>query len=386
MTSDLHVRAVVRSRDVDLELDVAAGETVAVLGPNGAGKSTLLSVLAGLLRPDEGTVVLGGRPLDDVRPHDRGIALLAQDPLLFPHLSALENVAFAPRAQGVRRQPAREAARRHLEAVGVAHLARRKPAQLSGGQAQRVAVARALAAEPELLLLDEPMAALDVDVTPALRQTLRTVLADRTALIVTHDVLDALLLADRVVVVESGRIVEQGPTQRVLAAPRSAFAARLAGLDLVPGTWDGDALVSATGLVVSGMAEEGLAPGEAAAALFRPSAVSVFAHPPGGSPRNHVEVAVTDLEPLGDRVRVRATERRLDGVRDGVPGLHLAADVTPAAVADLALVPGSRVTFAVKATEVSIYPTGHPTGGDRDTSGSGSFKRPAPHGTPSGDR
>ncbi|MEX0427651.1 sulfate/molybdate ABC transporter ATP-binding protein [Nocardioides sp. DS6] len=373
----LHVRALVRNRDVDLELDVAAGETVAVLGPNGAGKSTLLSVLAGLLRPDEGTVVLGGRPLDGTPPHARGIALLAQDPLLFPHLTALDNVAFAPRARGVRRGPARSAAHRHLDAVGVGHLAARKPAQLSGGQAQRVAVARALAAEPDLLLLDEPMAALDVDVAPALRQLLRSVLADRTALIVTHDVLDALLLADRVVVLEGGRIVEQGPTQQVLATPRSAFAARLAGLDLVPGTWNGEVLVAPSGLTVAGLAEADLSPGDAVAALFRPSSVGVFASPPGGSPRNHVEVTVGDLEPLGDRVRVRAVEQAAAGVR-------LAADVTPAAVAELGLAPGVRVTFAVKATEVAIYPTGQPSdAGSRD---SGTFKRPAPANSPVSDR
>ncbi|MEP9381596.1 ABC transporter ATP-binding protein [Nocardioides sp. KR10-350] len=359
MSEGLHVRAVVRQRDVDLELDVAAGETVAVLGPNGAGKSTLLAVLAGLLRPDEGTVTLGGRALDGVPPHARGVALLAQDPLLFPHLTALENVAFAPRAHGVRRQPAREAARRHLAAVGVAELARRKPAQLSGGQAQRVAIARALAAEPELLLLDEPMAALDVAVTPALRHTLRTVLEDRTAIIVTHDVLDALLLADRVVVIEQGRIVEDGPTQSVLSTPRSAFAARLAGLDLVPGTWDGEVLVAEGGIHVAGLAEEELDPGERVAALFRPSAVSIFAEPPGGSPRNHFDVVVTDLEPLGDRVRVRARQ-------ESPAGVPLAADVTPAAVAELGLTAGLGVTFAVKATEVSVYRI------------SGTIKRPTP--------
>jgi molybdopterin-binding protein len=234
--------------------------------------------------------------------------------------------------------------------VGVAALERRRPGQLSGGQAQRVAVARALAADPEVLLLDEPMAALDVAVTPALRQTLRGVLADRTALLITHDVLDALLLADRVVVVEEGRIVEQGPTQQVLSAPRSAFAARLAGLDLVAGTWDGRALVTPAGVVVTGLTEEPLRPGDQVAALFRPAAVSVFAEPPGGSPRNHLDVTVTDLEPLGDRIRVR-----------GAHGdVHLAADVTPAAVAELGLAAGAAVTFAVKATEVTVYGTFKP--------------------------
>jgi molybdopterin-binding protein len=347
---DLHVRARVAARDVDLALDVAAGETVAVVGPNGAGKSTLLAVLAGLVRPDEGTVRLGGRVLDGRPPHDRGVALLAQDPLLFPHLSALENVAFAPRAQGVRRRAARAAALAHLEALGVADLADRRPGRLSGGQAQRVALARALAAEPALLLLDEPMAALDVEVTPALRHTLRQVLAGRTVVLVTHDLLDALLLADRVVVVEGGRVVEQGPTEEVLRAPRSAFAARLAGLNLVTGTWDGEAVTAADGLRVVGLAERPVAAGEEAVALFRPAAVAVhpgWDRPEEGSPRNRVAARVRDLEPLGDRVRVRARPRD--------SGPLLAADVTPAAVADLGLGPGAEVTLAVKATEVEVH-------------------------------
>lgn len=379
----LHVQAVVPERDVNLRLDVAAGETVAILGPNGAGKSTLLAVLAGLIRSEGANgspgVVLGGRTLDGVPPHARGVALLAQEPLLFPHLSALENVAFSPRARGVRRPQARAQARRYLEAVGVAELGRRKPAQLSGGQAQRVAIARALAAQPQLLLLDEPMAALDVAVTPALRQTLRNVLTDQTALIVTHEVLDALLLADRVVVIDRGRIVEDGPTHQVLTTPRSTFAAQLAGLNLVAGTWDGEAVRAAAGLRVAGLVEpdERLATGDQVAALFRPSAVSIFTEAPGGSPRNHVEVTIADLEPLGDRVRVRARNDRPgadDSEREAAGGVPLAADVTPAAVAELGLVPGSRVTFAVKATEVSVYPT------------TGTFKRPTTQNQAASDR
>jgi ABC-type sulfate/molybdate transport systems ATPase subunit len=225
--SALHLRAVIAQRDIDVTLDVAAGETVALTGPNGAGKSSLLGVIAGLLRPDEGEVRLGDRIIDAAPPHARGVALLAQDPLLFPHMSVLANVAFAPRARGLRRHRAHELATRHLTEVGAEKLAGRRPTQISGGQAQRVAVARALAADPELLLLDEPMASLDVDVRPALRQTLRTALEGRTAIIVTHDAADARALADRVVVVEHGRIVEDGPTEQVLNDPQSGFAVRL---------------------------------------------------------------------------------------------------------------------------------------------------------------
>jgi molybdate transport system ATP-binding protein len=347
----LELSAVVAERAVDVALTVAPGETVALLGPNGAGKSTVLSVAAGLLRPDVGRVVLDGRVLTAVGehrprawvpPHDRQVALLAQDPLLFPHLTVRDNVEFAPRSRGVRRSEARAAARHWLEEVGVADLADRSPAQLSGGQAQRAAVARALAAEPRLLLLDEPMAALDVAVTPALRQTLRRVLADRSVLLVTHDALDALLLADTVVVVDGGRVVERGPVAEVLARPRSAFAARVAGLNMLRGRWHGDAVRAGSGTEVHGTTS-GPAPadGDAAVAVFSPGAVSVFRAPPGGSPRNVLTAAVTEVEPHGDRVRLRAGE--------------LSADVSAQAFAELDVAPGAEVTFTVKASEVSVY-------------------------------
>ena len=343
----LELSATMADRGVDVALEVGKGETVALLGPNGAGKSTVLSVAAGLLRPDRGRVTLGQRVLTAdgvwVAPHDRHVALLAQDPLLFPHLSVLENVAFGPRSAGAPRRTAHDTARHWLGEAGVDDLADRRPAQLSGGQAQRVAVARALAADPGLLLLDEPMAALDVAVTPALRQTLRRVLADRTVLLVTHDVLDALLLADRVVVLEGGKVVESGPSSEVLARPRSSFAARIAGLNMVAGRWR-DGAVHGAGVVVHGLpTDPAPEPGEEVVAVFRPSAVSVFRAAPGGSPRNSLPVTVTDLEPHGDQVRVRAGD--------------LAAEVTLLAAAELDLAPGARVTFSVKASEVAVYRT-----------------------------
>ena len=337
----LELDATVDERDVEVALEVADGETLAVLGPNGAGKSTLLAVIAGLLRPDRGHVRLDGRELTGdgafVPPHDRRVALLAQDPLLFPHLSVLENVAFGPRSHGAGRGPAREAAYRWLAEVGADDFADRRPGQVSGGQGQRIALARALAAEPRLLLLDEPMAALDVAVLPALRQTLKRVLAGRTTVLVTHDVLDALLLADRVVVMEGGRIVEAGPTTDVLERPRSAFAARIAGLNMVSGPWRDGAVGGVRGIAT----EPAPADGEPAVAVFRPSAVSVFREAPGGSPRNSLPVTVTDLEPRGDQVRVRSG--------------HLAADVTVQSAAELDLAPGTPVVFAVKASEVAVY-------------------------------
>jgi molybdate transport system ATP-binding protein len=277
-----------------------------------------------------------------VAPHDRNIALLAQDPLLFPHLTVLDNVAFAPRSHGARRSEAQATARHWLEQVGVADLAQRKPSQVSGGQAQRVAVARALAADPRLLMLDEPMAALDVAVTPALRQTLRRILADRSVVLVTHDALDALLLADTVVILERGRVVEQGPAAQVLARPRSAFAARIAGLNMVTGTWQQRSVHTLAGIDVHGVVTgAGPAEGEQVVAVFPPTAVAVFRRPPGGSPRNALPAHITEIEPHGGRIRVRAGQ--------------LSADVTAQAVAELELVPGAEVTFTVKANEVSVY-------------------------------
>lgn len=345
-----HFEAAVAARGFDVWLRLEPGETLAVLGPNGAGKSTLLAVIAGLLRPDTGRAEMDGRILFELgpvtnawtAPHRRSTALLAQEPLLFPHLSALENVAFGPRSAGVPKRAARDAARRWLAEVDAEYLAARRPGELSGGQAQRVAVARALAANPDVLLLDEPMAALDIHAAPLLRRLLKRVLAGRRAIIVTHDVLDAYMLADRVIVMEDGRITEEGPTREVLRRPRSSFAAGLAGLNLVTGSVTASGIRSAEGLEVAGQHDAPLIPGQAGVAAFPPSAVSVFLTEAHGSPRNSFPVTITDLEPHGDQIRIRAGE--------------LSADVTPAASADLGLAPGMAVYFVVKAAAVSIYP------------------------------
>ncbi|MCW2788994.1 MAG: molybdenum transporter ATP-binding protein [Aeromicrobium sp.] len=344
----LHLEATFDDRDVRVELDLADGETVAVLGPNGSGKSTLLAAIAGIARPDAGRAVLDGTTLFDVAtgtwvaPHARGTALMAQDPLLFPHLDVLDNIGFGPRSAGARRGAARTIARTWLAEVDATELAARRPAQLSGGQAQRVAVARALAAGPRLLLLDEPMAALDVTVVPAMRQVLRRVLAGRSAIIVTHDVLDALLLADRVVVMEGGRVVEHGPTRQVLARPRSSFGAGIAGLNLARGTVESGAVRTPAGLLVAGLPDSTeVAEGTAAVAVFSPSAVSVHTERPSGSPRNVFAATVRELEPHGAQVRVQTDE--------------ISADVTAPVVAELDLAPGAAVFLAVKASEVAIY-------------------------------
>ncbi len=208
-----------------------------------------------------------------------------------------------------------------------------------------MALARALATEPDLLLLDEPLAALDVDVAAAMRQTLRRVLAGRTAVLVTHEVLDAVLLADRIAVLDAGRVVESGSTHDVLRQPRSAFAASIGGLNMLTGTANGPVtLRTDAGSVVQGQPDSPLDVGERAVAVFRPSAVSVHRSPPSGSPRNLFTGAVKALEPHAHLVRVR-----LDAI---------SADITPASVAELDLATGVVVHFAVKAAEVSIYHAG----------------------------
>ncbi len=341
----LQFEATLNDRDVEVAFDVADGETLAILGPNGAGKSSVLAMIAGILRPDTGQAMLDDEVLfddDTWKPaHVRGTALLAQDALLFPHLSVLDNVGFGPRSAGRTRSESRTAARRWLAEVDASELADRKPSELSGGQAQRIGVARALAAEPRLLLLDEPMAALDITVVPAMRQVLKRVLADRTAIIVTHDVLDAALLADRVIVMDHGRIVEQGVTQELLARPRSQFGASIAGLNLLTGVAEHDNVRTATGSVVEGLSAEPITSGQSAVAVFSPSAVGVYLDQPSGSPRNVFAATVTELEPIGAQIRVRTAE--------------LSADITAAAVAELGLMPGTAVYLSVKASEVALY-------------------------------
>lgn len=354
--SGLRVSAHLRQRDVAFDISLADGEVLAVLGPDGAGKSTLLALIAGLLKPDTGRIAVGETVLTDtaagtfVPPHARGVAMLSQQAMLFPHMSVLANVGYAPRCRGVARGTTREIARRWLDTVGAGDLATRKPGQLSGGQAQRVALARALAAEPRVLLLDEPMAALDVTATPAMRRLLREVLTGtgRTALIVTHDLLDALAIADTVIVVERGRIVEGGPVREVLTTPRSEFAATLAGVNLVPGSITAPGVLrTAWGVDVCGISEVPV--GAAAIALFRPAAVAVHLSAPHASPRNVVEVTITEIDIQGAAVRVRGVDPRDDTT-------VLAADITAAAAADLDLVPGRRAYFVVKTQEVQLHP------------------------------
>ncbi|OBJ59189.1 sulfate/molybdate ABC transporter ATP-binding protein [Mycobacterium sp. 1423905.2] len=359
--TELQLRAVVAERGLDVGFSVSAGEVLAVLGPNGAGKSTALHVIAGLVHPDVGVVRLGERVLTDtaagisVATHDRRVGLLLQDPLLFPHMSVAANVAFGPHSHrglfGSRRHDARQSALRWLREVGAAEWAERKPRQLSGGQAQRVAIARALAAEPQVLLLDEPLTGLDVAAAAGIRAVLRDVVARSgcAVILVTHDLVDVFTLADRVAIFEAGRIAEIGPVAEVLAAPRSHFGARIAGVNLVSGSLNDDAsLQGPCGERWYGVAGEQLSNGQQAVAVFEPAAVAVYPQPPRGSPRNTVEVVVVELDTRGSAVVVRGSDQP-----DGAPGL--AATITADAAAELRLTPGSRVWFSVKAQEVRLH-------------------------------
>ncbi len=355
---DLAVSATVAVRGVDLEFGVGAGEVLAVVGPNGAGKSTALAVVAGLLRADRAVVRVGDRSLTDttagvhIAVHDRRVGLLQQRPLLFPHMSVLENVVFA--ARNGRSDPASDAgdgARRWLHRVGAASWADRRPAELSGGQAQRVAVARALAADPDVLLLDEPMAGLDVAGAAAVRQVLREVLTGRSsrpAVLVTHDLLDVLGIADRVLVLEGGAVAESAPVAEFLAAPRSRFGARMAGVNVVRGVLTGPTTVCSAGQTWHGVPAEPLAEESEVLAVFPPASVAVYPDRPRGSPRNSVEVRIADLDATGGVVRVRGADQC-----DGAPGL--AADVTPDAVAELRLGVGNTVWMVVKTQSVSLH-------------------------------
>lgn len=345
------VQAVVANRGIDLDLTLPTGQVTAVIGPNGAGKTTLLQLLAGLLRPDSGQVVIDSQlvagPGVFWPPHRRRTVLLTQDAALFPHLSVLENVAFGPRATGASPALAKERALAELAAVNGAELAARRPHELSGGQAQRVAIARALATDPELVLLDEPMSGLDVAVAAQIRHLLAQRLRGRTALLVTHEVLDLWTIADRVVLLQDGQVAEQGAVAELLHRPTRGFLARLSGLNLLTGELHDDGLRLAPEVLLQGLGEperyptaepEGLA-------AFSPAAVSVHLVAPGGSPRNALASEVVGFEPRGEVVRVQLASH----------GQPFAADLTAQAVAELGLRPGLKVVAVVKATQIRLY-------------------------------
>jgi molybdate transport system ATP-binding protein len=338
------------SLDLDVELVAQPGELLALLGPNGAGKSTVLRALAGLVPLDRGRITIDDMVVDEpaadvfVEPEHRPIGVVFQDYLLFDQMSVLENVAFGLRARNVPKREARAQAADWLERVGLTGYATQRPRALSGGQAQRAALARALAVAPRLLLLDEPLAALDVGTRAAVRRDLRRFLDsfEGMRILVTHDPVDAYALADRVAILEEGRIVQSGTLADVTAHPRSRYVADLVGVNLFAGAvHDGVLTTDAGAVVVVADAEPG-----PAYAVIRPHSITLTRTAPSqSSARNCWPGTVVDVDRLGDRARVR-----IDGPLD------LTAEITVAALQDLDLRPGDEVHATVKATEIEVGP------------------------------
>jgi len=335
--------------ELDVEVTIGEGEVVALLGPNGAGKTTLLRAIAGLAPLGSGHVGLDGQVLEDTATGDyvpteqRPIGFVFQDYLLFPHLSVLDNVAFGLRSRGTRPRVATEKSLEWLDRVGMRSYAHAKPAELSGGQRQRVALARALAPAPRLLLLDEPLAALDITTRADVRRDLKQHLAsfEGIRLVVTHDPLEAMALADRLIIMETGRLVQTGTPAEITQRPRSPYVADLVGVNLLRGEADhGSVRIPGGPVVAAAGAESG-----DVFAVIHPRAVSVHRRRPDGSPRNVWQGRASGIEVIGDRVRIR-----IDGE------VRVVAEVTPAALKELDLGEGGEVWLSFKATEVGVYP------------------------------
>jgi molybdate transport system ATP-binding protein len=346
------------------DLEVAAGSTLVLAGESGAGKTTVLRLLAGLDRPDAGRVVVDGEPwFDDAAgvalpARARAVGYVAQDYALFPHLSVRENVAFGPRAAGAGGRAAQRLADEVLARLGLADFATRRPAQLSGGQQQRVALARALVLRPRLLLLDEPLSALDLATRRAVRGELRQLLAELpcASVYVTHSPQEAMVFGDRITVLEGGRPTQTGPRDDLLRHPRSPYVAEFMGVNLFRGT--------VVGRTPGGLARIRAADGEIAAAeshatggpyahgdevfvAVNPREITLYAAAPAGSAQNVFHGPVTELvpePPFGDRVRVALGTRP-----------PLVAEVTREAVNALGLREGLPVYAAFKATGVVSY-------------------------------
>ena len=350
LTADIRLR--MGALTLEAGLDVARGEVVGLLGPNAAGKTTLLRAVAGLTPVESGLVVLDDVVLEDtaggvrVPTERRPIGVVFQDYRLFPHLSALDNVAFGLRARGVPRDVSAKRARAWLQRLDLAGCESARPKALSGGQAQRVALARALVTDPALLLLAEPLAALDAGARAELRHVLQRHLAGYagTCVLVTHDLIEAVTLADRLVVLEAGRITQAGSPADVSLHPRSRYVADLVGLNLYRGRAGTDGAIELPHGQRLIAVDETHRSGEVFA-VIDPRAVALYRARPEGSPRNVWSGTAELLETNGDRVRVR--------VSGAVP---IVAEVTPAAVAQLRLGDGGPVWASVKATEVLVYP------------------------------
>jgi molybdate transport system ATP-binding protein len=345
---DVAVRTRVGALDLEMQLIADEGEVVALLGPNGAGKTTLLRAIAGLAPIQSGHVRLDGETLEDtasgryVPTEQRSVGFVFQDYLLFPHLSVVDNVAFGLRSHGLGKAEANHRAEEWLGRVGLRSRTHARPSELSGGERQRVALARALAPDPRLLLLDEPLAALDATTRAEVRRDLKRHLGSfrGVRVLVTHDPLEAAILADRLVVMENGRHVQTGTPVEVTEHPRSRYVADLVGVNLLRGEADhGFVRLPDHAAIAAAGAETG-----DVFAVIHPRAVALHRSRPEGSPRNVWSGRVQGVELYGDRARVR--------IEGDVP---LIAEVTPAALADLKIGEGGQVWLSFKATDVGIY-------------------------------
>jgi molybdate transport system ATP-binding protein len=332
----------VGSLRVELALDVER-ETLALAGPSGAGKTTVLRAIAGLDRPDRGRIEAGGEVWFDAHrgvclpPERRSVGLVFQHYALFPHLTVRANVAFG----------GKDRVDELLERFGIAKLADVRPGRLSGGERQRVALARALARRPSVLLLDEPLAALDAATRATVRAELRQILRDLElpSVLVTHDYADAAALADRVGVLVEGRLVQVGRPAELVAAPATRFVAEFTGVNVLPGT---------ARRAAGGLAEVALADGTrilsadrlegAVGLVIYPWEVTLAREAPPDSAQNHVRAAIASIVPFGNRVRVQVGP--------------LAAEITAASAERLALAVGEQIVASFKATSTRLVPLG----------------------------
>ena len=356
MNLDVDLRVRQGTIEVAAAFTAAAGTTIALLGPNGAGKSTLVAALAGIVRPAAGRIVADGVVWDDATSGmhlpapRRQVGVVFQDLRLFPHLPAIDNIAFPLRARGTGAAAARRRAGDLLDRFGLTGLGGRLPATLSGGEAQRVALARALAGDPRLLLLDEPLGSLDVRTRAEARRLLKETISrfPGVTLLVTHDPVEAMTLAGRLIVLEEGRVTQNGTPEEIRHSPRTPWIADLAGVNLYAGRLEpidaGAArLVLPAGSVVVALPRDRDLPAGGGIAIVRPADVSIHTVPPVGSARNVLEGPITSIVIDGDRARVRV---------GSVP--PIVAEVTVASVARLELREGSRVWATFKAVEAQV--------------------------------
>jgi len=340
-----------------LDQRLAPGSILALFGPSGAGKTTVLRALAGLLRPDHGCIRLGEAIWFDssagrfVPPQARPVGYVAQDTALFPHLTVRKNVEYGLHATAVGER--RRRADHLAELIGLRDIERRYPRQLSGGQAQRVALARALGPAPRLLLLDEPFGALDMATRRTLRRELRSILRSTgtSAILVTHDRLEAMAMADLLVVMADGRVRQAGPVADVFARPADSTVARSLGIEtvipaIVGGVAHGLVTLEIGRAALTAHADPPGTPGDEVFACIRAEDVIVSGQSSaGGSARNHLTGRVVAIEPEGavERVTIDC-------------GFELVAVITRQSREDLMIVPGSTVAATIKATAIHVVP------------------------------